>query len=74
MRKRKTMTVSQDKDLKPFMNRMVTLIPMLLISAEFAKVAIIDIKRLNNAVHRLRLQLHNRRRKTKVRNSFLPRL
>jgi biopolymer transport protein ExbD len=44
MRNRKTLTVSQDMDLKPFMNLMVTLIPMLLISAEFAKVAVIDIK------------------------------
>jgi len=44
MRTRKKMTSSQDMDLKPFMNLMVTLIPMLLISAEFAKVAIIDIK------------------------------
>lgn len=34
----------EDMDLKPFMNLMVVLIPMLLISAEFAKVAIIDIK------------------------------
>ena len=31
-------------DLKCFMNLMVVLIPMLLVSAEFAKVAIIDIK------------------------------
>ncbi len=35
---------ADDMDLKPFMNLMVTLIPMLLLSAEFAKVAIIDIK------------------------------
>ncbi len=35
---------THDMDLKPFMNLMVTLIPMLLLSAEFAKVAIIDIK------------------------------
>lgn len=33
-----------ETDLKPFMNLMVVLIPMLLLSAEFAKVAIIDIK------------------------------
>jgi biopolymer transport protein ExbD len=32
-----------ETDLKPFMNLMVVLIPMLLLSAEFAKVAIIDI-------------------------------
>lgn len=44
MRKRKKMTSSQDMDLKPFMNLMVVLIPMLLISAEFARVAVIDIK------------------------------
>jgi biopolymer transport protein ExbD len=31
-------------DLKPFMNLIVTLIPLLLMSAEFAKVSIIDIK------------------------------
>lgn len=42
--KRKTMQQAQDMDLKPFMNLMVVLIPMLLLSAEFAKVAIIDIK------------------------------
>lgn len=36
--------MSQDMDLKPFMNLMVVLIPMLLLSTEFAKVAIIDIK------------------------------
>jgi len=34
----------QEMDLKPFMNLMVVLIPMLLLSAEFAKVSIIDIK------------------------------
>jgi len=34
----------QEMDLKCFMNLMVVLIPMLLISAEFAKVAVIDIK------------------------------
>lgn len=31
-------------DMKPFMNLMVVLIPLLLLSAEFAKVAVIDIK------------------------------
>jgi biopolymer transport protein ExbD len=31
-------------DLKPFMNLMVVLIPLLLISAEFARIAIVDIK------------------------------
>jgi len=36
--------VSAEMDLKPFMNLMVVLIPMLLLSAEFAKVAVIDIK------------------------------
>jgi biopolymer transport protein ExbD len=36
--------VVEEMDLKPFMNLMVVLIPMLLLSAEFAKVAIIDIK------------------------------
>jgi len=41
--KKKSMSVD-DMDLKPFMNLMVVLIPMLLLSAEFAKVAIIDIK------------------------------
>lgn len=34
----------QEMDFKPFMNLMVVLIPMLLLSAEFAKIAIIDIK------------------------------
>lgn len=33
-----------EMDLKPFMNLMVVLIPMLLLSAEFAKIAVIDIK------------------------------
>jgi len=37
-------TEPQEMDLKCFMNLMVVLIPMLLISAEFAKVAVIDIK------------------------------
>jgi biopolymer transport protein ExbD len=35
---------TQEMDLKPFMNLMVVLIPMLLLSAEFAKIAIINIK------------------------------
>lgn len=43
-RKKKRVMASSDMDLKPFMNLMVVLIPMLLVSAEFAKVAIIDIK------------------------------
>jgi len=34
----------KDMDLTVFMNLMVVLIPMLLVSAEFAKVAVIDIK------------------------------
>ncbi len=34
----------EELDLKPFMNLMVVLIPMLLLSAEFAKIAVIDIK------------------------------
>lgn len=33
-----------EMDFKPFMNLMVVLIPMLLVSAEFAKIAVIDIK------------------------------
>ena len=40
---RKNTMVSAEMDLKPFMNLMVVLIPMLLLSAEFAKVTIIDI-------------------------------
>ncbi len=36
--------VQEEMDLKPFMNLMVVLIPMLLLSAEFAKIAVIDIK------------------------------
>jgi biopolymer transport protein ExbD len=35
---------AEDVNLMPFMNLMVVLIPMLLVSAEFAKVAVIDIK------------------------------
>jgi biopolymer transport protein ExbD len=34
---------TEDMNLMPFMNLMVVLIPMLLVSAEFAKVAVIDI-------------------------------
>jgi biopolymer transport protein ExbD len=41
---RNVMMRSADMDLKPFMNLMVVLIPMLLLSAEFARVAVIDIK------------------------------
>jgi biopolymer transport protein ExbD len=44
LRKRKSVMTSSEMDLKSFMNLMVVLIPMLLLSAEFAKVAIIDIK------------------------------
>jgi biopolymer transport protein ExbD len=40
---RKKTFASSEMDLKPFMNLMVVLIPMLLVSAEFAKVAVIDI-------------------------------
>lgn len=40
---KKKSQVSIEMDLKPFMNLMVVLIPMLLLSAEFTKVAIIDI-------------------------------
>jgi len=43
-RKIKKAMCSSDMDLKPFMNLMVVLIPMLLVSAEFAKVAVVDIK------------------------------
>jgi biopolymer transport protein ExbD len=35
---------SVDMDLKPFMNLMVVLIPMLLLSAEFSRVTVIDLK------------------------------
>lgn len=41
---RKKAHTPQEADMKPFMNLMVVLIPMLLLSAEFAKIAIIDIK------------------------------
>jgi biopolymer transport protein ExbD len=41
---RKLKLVDQEMDLKPFMNLMVVLIPMLLLSAEFAKIAVIDLK------------------------------
>jgi len=37
-------TPAAELDLKCFMNLMVVLIPMLLVSAEFAKVSVIDIK------------------------------
>lgn len=33
-----------ESDMKPFMNLLVCLIPMVLLSAEFAKIAIIDLK------------------------------
>ena len=36
--------VAQEADMKPFMNLMVVLIPLLLLSAEFAKIAVIDMK------------------------------
>jgi biopolymer transport protein ExbD len=39
----KKVMVSSEMDLKPFMNLMVVLIPMLLVSAEFSKVTVIDI-------------------------------
>lgn len=39
----KKVTIASEMDLKPFMNLMVVLIPMLLVSAEFAKVAVVDI-------------------------------
>jgi biopolymer transport protein ExbD len=44
IKQRKKLASSSEMDLKPFMNLMVVLIPMLLLSAEFAKIAIIDIK------------------------------
>lgn len=44
MRIRKKLLAATDIDLKPFMNIIVTLIPVLLISAEFAKMSVIDIK------------------------------
>jgi biopolymer transport protein ExbD len=44
MKKRKKLCGSSEIDLKPFMNIIVTLIPVLLMSAEFAKIAVIDIK------------------------------
>jgi biopolymer transport protein ExbD len=44
MRKKKKTLGETEIDLKPFMNVIVVLIPMLLMSAEFAKIAIIDIK------------------------------
>jgi len=44
MRTRKKLTGETEIDLKPFMNIIVTLIPVLLMSAEFAKISIIDIK------------------------------
>ena len=44
MKRRKRITGETEIDLKPFMNIIVVLIPVLLMSAEFAKVAVIDIK------------------------------
>jgi biopolymer transport protein ExbD len=44
MARRKKLTGETEIDLKPFMNIIVTLIPVLLMSAEFAKISIIDIK------------------------------
>ncbi len=41
---RKPNMKSSEMDLKPFMNLMVVLIPMLLVTSEFAKIAIIDIR------------------------------
>jgi biopolymer transport protein ExbD len=42
--KRRKLMGETEIDLKPFMNIIVTLIPVLLLSAEFAKVSVIDIK------------------------------
>jgi biopolymer transport protein ExbD len=50
MRHRKKLTGESEIDLKPFMNVIVTLIPVLLMSAEFAKVAIININLPENRV------------------------
>jgi len=44
MKRRKKLMGETEIDLKPFMNIIVTLIPVLLLSAEFAKVSVIDIK------------------------------
>ena len=44
MKKRKKNIRETEIDLKPFMNVIVVLIPVLLMSAEFAKISIIDIK------------------------------
>jgi biopolymer transport protein ExbD len=44
MEKRRKATRETELDLKPFMNIVVVLIPVLLISAEFAKMAVVDIK------------------------------
>jgi len=44
MKRRKKLLGETEIDLKPFMNIIVTLIPVLLISAEFAKMSVIDIK------------------------------
>lgn len=44
MKKRKKLMTETEIDLKPFMSTIVILIPVLLMSAEFAKIAVIDIK------------------------------
>ncbi|KMQ52682.1 hypothetical protein CHISP_0451 [Chitinispirillum alkaliphilum] len=43
-KKRKKSFKSSEMDLKPFMNLMVVLIPMLLVTSEFARISIIDIR------------------------------
>jgi biopolymer transport protein ExbD len=43
-KRKRSKVVLAELDIKPFMNLMVVLIPMLLLSAEFAKVAVIDLK------------------------------
>jgi biopolymer transport protein ExbD len=43
MEKKRKVTRESELDLKPFMNVVVVLVPVLLISAEFAKIAVVDI-------------------------------
>lgn len=44
MRLKKKLSAGIDLDLKPVMNLMVVLIPVLLVSSEFARISVIDIK------------------------------
>jgi biopolymer transport protein ExbD len=44
MRNSKKNSIGQELEMKPFVNFMITLIPVLIMSVEFAKIAVIDMK------------------------------